>query len=489
MVPRCLPFAKRHTWCQLALLGCLLSRSPEAAAQPPSTSEVSPPDAYELLDQLGQSLALIEGQYHQPADQAKLLAGALRGMLQELDPHSNYLDKRGFELFSGSTTGKFGGIGVEVEFSDGEIVVIAQVEGSPADRAGIRAGDQIVALDGVDLEGEKPADIVAKMRGPIGTSLRLTIRSKAKILRDVVVVREQITVSSVRQVLMKDNVGYLRIKAFQSGTHAEFLDALGALRKQSGGLSGLVLDLRNNPGGLVREASAVLNEFLSGGPLFSTRHRGRVLRERRARPGGAWTRGALVVLINEYSASASELVAGALRDRHRARLVGAQSFGKGSVQSLLSLSHGGALKLTTALYYTPAGYAVQARGIEPHVAVDPGYVMGPSVRLLKESDLAGHVGAPAAGADSKQSAVVPAAAVPKASARPAAAVPKAGVDAQRGLPPTSDDLHLGVARQVPVDPTHGPDRALEVAHRLVRGLPAAPRAPEAQAPTDAGSTP
>lgn len=419
-------------------------------------AQIHQTDPYELLDQLGQALSVVEREYHEPPDQSKLLSGALTGMVSELDPHSAFFDRRHLELFEGSTTGRFGGIGVEVEFADGEIIVIAPVEGSPADRAGIQPGDRIVALDGVPLGETKPNDIVLRMRGEIGSELRLSVRGeKSRTIREVVLIREQIAVASVRATLMKGGVAYLRIKAFQDGTHTELLKELGRLRRDAGQLNGVILDLRNNPGGLVREAAAVGDEFLTGGVIFSTRHRGKTLRVERARRGGAFARGALVVLVNEYSASAAELVAGALRDHGRARLVGAHTFGKGSVQTVLPLGHGGALKLTTALYYTPSGETVQAKGIAPHVAIDPGYVAG-TLKALRESDLDGHLD----GSD------------------PASAPPGSARQALEGAPPTTRELHLGVARKVPSDPTSSADLALRTAYRMVLGFP--PSLPRAE---------
>lgn len=407
----------------------------------PSTTDHT--DPYELLDQIGHAVHIIEEEYFEPADQEELLDGAIRGMLHGLDPHSEYFNRSDLEIFEGSTSGQFGGIGVEVEFSNDEVIVIAPVEGSPADRGGIKPGDAIVALDGKPLLGVKPPDLVRMMRGELGTKLRLTIRSaKDGQLRDIVVVREKITVASVRPVLMKGGIAYFRIKAFQQGTHRELIRALGDILARFGKPSGIVLDLRNNPGGLVREATAVADEFLTTGTIYTTRHRGKILKEARAHSGGAFTQGPLVVLINEYSASAAELVSGALRDSGRGKLVGARTFGKGSVQTILDLGHGGALKLTTALYYTPSGHTVQARGVIPHVAVDPGYVQGPNVRVLKESDLEGHL--------LKSNAEV--------------------IDDERGAPPTNEDLHLGVARVVPEDPTDSPDLALRVAYRMALGV-------------------
>lgn len=403
-------------------------------------------DPYELLDQIGQAVQVIEEEYYEPADQRKMLEGALEGMLSGLDPHSSYFSREDRKIFEGSTAGRFGGIGVEVEFSEGEIVIIAPIEGSPADRAGIRPGDRIVALEGQPLRGVKPQDVVRLMRGKLGTQLTLSIIAKKDgTLRDVRVTREEIEVASVRSQLMKGRIAYFRIKAFQEGTHQEFLDELGKLRQQAGDLNGLILDLRNNPGGLVREATGVADEFLTGGMIYSTRHRGKILRSATARVSGAYRRGPLIVLINEYSASAAELVAGALKDRSRAQVIGARSFGKGSVQTVLRLGHGGALKLTTALYYTPSGETTQAQGVTPHLQVDPGYIEGREV--LKESDLEGHL---------KDESRTETAKAPQP-------------ENKRGALPSNDELHLGVARSIPEDPSDSADRALRKAYLLLTG--------------------
>ena len=419
-------------------------------------------DPYELLDQIGQAVQIVEEEYYEPADQKKMLEGALEGMISGLDPHSSYFSREDRKIFEGSTAGRFGGIGVEVEFSDGEIVVIAPVEGSPADRVGILPGDRIVALDGRPLAGVKPAEIVRLMRGKIGTKLRLTVRAKKDgVLRDAVVTREEIAVASVRSQLMSGNVAYFRIKAFQAGTHQEFLEALGEMRNEASSLSGLILDLRNNPGGLVSEATGIADEFLVGGMIYSTRHRGKIVRSATAHVSGAYTSGPLVVLINEYSASAAELVAGAMKDRGRAQLIGARSFGKGSVQTLLNLGHGGALKLTTALYYTPSGETTQAQGVSPHLTIDPGYVDG--LDVLKESDLTGHL------LDDQRDSNAPES-EPEDSNN---TTPKL-----HGAPPSNDELHLGVARTIPVDPSGSSDVALRTAFEILTGKGASNLSPK-----------
>lgn len=405
------------------------------------SAEPAPPNPYQVLDQLGETLSVIENHYYDPVSTEKILDGALRGMVSGLDPHSSYFSSDDLEIFEGDTKGRFGGIGVEVDFDEGEIIVIAPVEGSPAARAGIEAGDKIIAIAGERVDAQTAPDLIRSMRGPLGTLIRLTIR---KVDTDqeieLSLIREEIRVASVRAVALQEGVGYFRIKSFQENSHQELLRGFAQLRSQETPLRGIILDLRNNPGGLVREAVAVADEFLSAGVIYSTKHRGKTLRTVRARSGGAWVRGPLVVLINEYSASAAELVAGALKDQKRAIVVGARSFGKGSVQTVLPLQDGAALKLTTALYSTPSGKTLQAQGVEPHLAVDPGYVQNTSARVLRESDLAGHI---EGSADSP--------------------LPPAQV------PPTNRELHLGVARVVPENPLKSGDLALRLAYQIVRG--------------------
>lgn len=431
-------------WIGLAWIG---GAAPAFATEaPPNVPRPNPPqvvvqtrtpvDPYAMLDQMGQGLEVIERQYVAVPDRGQLLLGALRGMVAELDPHSVYFPKEALEIFEGDTRGEFGGIGVEVDFENGEVVIIAPVEGSPADRAGLIPGDVIVSLNGVPLVDQKADAIIQNMRGPLGSKVRLTIRSPNGETRDVTLVREAIRVTSVRSVALVSGVHYLRIKSFQEGTASELQTALADYRREHGQENAILLDLRNNPGGLVREASAVADDFLEKGVIFETRHRGVVQRRQTATRGGAATHRPLIVLINEYSASAAELLAGALKDHGRAELFGARTFGKGSVQTLVYLSHGGALKLTTALYYTPNGRSLQARGVEPDVAVDPGYVN--EVHVLTERDLPGHLieGEPPEN-------------------------PR--FDDASGAPPTTKELHHGVLRIVPADPRGSPDRALSLA--------------------------
>ncbi len=411
----------------------------------PRAVAAEPPNPYRLLDELAETLSTVENEYFEPTDGDRLLDSALRGLVAGLDPHSVYFSQQDLEIFEGDTSGRFGGVGVEVDFNAGQIVVIAPIDGSPAARAGLESGDVIVAIDGLAVQDKKPDELVRHMRGPVGSKVRLTVQKKnSGQMLELWLVREQIKVSSVRAQRLAGDVAYLRIKSFQDGTHAEMLQAWTELVR-SGPLSGALLDLRNNPGGLVKEAVAVADEFLSSGLIYSTKHRGETQRSAEAHGGGAFTSGPLVVLVNEYSASAAELVAGALKDQRRAVLVGARTFGKGSVQTVLPLARGAALKLTTALYYTPSGKTLQARGVEPDLVVLPESSKVAPLAVLRESDLDGHI-----------------------AAEPSAGVAR-NAEATR-IPTTDDELHLGVARVIPLDPSTSRDSALRAAYEIVRGI-------------------
>ncbi len=416
-----------------------------AEAARATTASQSP---YAMLDQLARVLVMVENEYVDPVDRARLIEGSIKGMVAELDPHSSYLAPDEYGIFRGDTEGHFGGIGVEVDFSTDFATVIAPIEGSPAERAGIRSGDRIVALDGQSVRGKSPADLVRSMRGEPGTKVQLTVRRDGvERFLYFTLVRRVITVTSVASKLLAGNVAYLRIKTFQQGTHAEFIDHLGRLRSEAKGrLAGVLLDLRNNPGGLVDEASAIADEFLDGGVIFTTRRRGRVVDAVQADGAGALRRGPAAVLVNEFSASASELVAGALRDQERAAIVGAPTFGKGSVQTIVDLPGGAGLRLTTLRYYTPSGQAIQGEGVKPDVVV--GAAPG-DYGIVREQNLEGHL-APVEGAPNDP---VPSPLEP----------PSSGATG----PQTTDDVDHGVAREVPVDPRKGPDEALKVAYQMV----------------------
>ena len=407
---------------------------------------------YSVLDQLARVLVLIENEYVDPVDRDRLLNGAIKGMVAELDPHSAYLPARDFAVLQDDTRGEFAGIGVEVDFRNDRVTVISAIEGSPAQRAGMLPGDLIVSIDGLSVSGKNASDLVKAMRGPAGTVVRVAVRrpGKEELLR-FSLSRQVIEVSSVLGADLAGQIAYLRIKQFQSKTDAELLQAIGDVRRRMGNINGVLLDLRNNPGGLVAAASAVADEFLDGGTVYSTRHRGKVVDEVHAGSSGALQDCPMVVLVNEFSASASELLAGALQDHKRATIIGARTFGKGSVQSIIDLPAGGGLRLTTMRYYTPGGRAIQVEGIVPDVPVESTLSDGGNT-VLREHDLENHLPSEMA-----------AASTPSTPA-PAASAPPAPDTEDPGISPT----HLGVARSVPHDPSGGPDHALSVAYTYLR---------------------
>jgi carboxyl-terminal processing protease len=413
---------------------------------------------YFMMEQLGRVLTWIENEYVDPVDRRRLVEGAIKGMVAELDPHSAYLTPEDYAVFQGDTEGKFGGIGVEVDFTDEYVTVIAPIEGSPAELAGIRPGDRILAIDGLPVRSKGPAELVRKMRGDAGTRVTLTIRrSGADKLLNFTLTRQVISVASVASKLLAHDIGYLRIKTFQNGTHAELLDNVAALRAAShGALAGVVLDLRNNPGGLVNEASAVADEFLASGVVFTTRRRGQVVDEVRADPAGALRRGPVVVLVNEYSASAAELLAGALQDNHRAPIVGAPTFGKGSVQTIIDLPGGAGLRLTSLRYYTPSGRAIQAQGIKPDVLIG-GASAALGIGVIREQNLEGHLPA----VEGARAVVTEPTPPPEDAGAPESEAADGGAG--------EANLDLGMARDVPEDPETGPDEGLKVAYEIVTG--------------------
>jgi carboxyl-terminal processing protease len=356
-----------------------------------------------------------------------------------------------WRLFQSETEGKFGGVGLEVDARGDFLTVISPIEGSPAEQAGIRSGDKILAIDGESAVGDKLDKVVHKMRGAPGTHVKLAIKREGH--REALVfdlVRAVVHVPSVSSKLLDEKIAYIRLKQFQEHTHDELVAAAGKLRGEGGGtLKGVMLDLRNDPGGLVDEAAETADEFLGGGVIFTMRHRGQVIDEVRARSGGAFADIPVVVLVNEYSASAAELVAGALQDHKRATVVGANTFGKGSVQSIIELPGGAGLRLTTARYYTPSGHAIQADGVHPDIVVESTRVLDNGQAVLRERDLQGHL---------------PAEGLPRDTKTPAA--PNAGASASDAGPPELEALN---ARNVPSDPSASNDFALRVGYQVLKG--------------------
>ena len=338
----------------------------------------------------------IRSAYVEEVDDPTLLKNAIIGMLTQLDPHSAYLDKTSFEELQTSTSGEFGGLGIEVGMEDGFVKVISPIDDTPAQRAGIKAGDIIVKIDGTPMKGSTLDAAVEKMRGTKGSPITLTIvRDGLEKPIDIKLIRDMIKVVSVRAEIMEAGFVYARIAQFQVNTADDLKKALEKLQTENkANLNGVVLDLRNNPGGVLQASVDVADLFLEKGVIVSTK--GRVLNsnlEYEATAGDMLHRAPMVVLINEGSASASEIVAGALQDQKRAIVMGTQSFGKGSVQTVIPLSEDRAIKLTTARYYTPSGRSIQAEGIVPDIIVEPAVLetIGGDNPRIKEANLAGHL--------------------------------------------------------------------------------------------------
>ena len=337
----------------------------------------------------------IQGDYVEAVDDEVLVRNAIRGMLEHLDPHSAYLDAEAYQQLQEGTRGEFGGLGMEVGMQDGFIEVIAPIDGTPAEAAGIQPADLIIRIDGQSVKGLDLQEAVTLMRGEPGTAVTLSILREGEDQHlEITLERAVIEVESVQARMLEAGFGYLRISQFQARTGEDLLEALASLNQQSSGLDGLVLDLRNNPGGVLEAAVEVADAFLASGEIVSTR--GRIERARSrytATPNDALNGAPLVVLVNAGSASAAEIVAGALQDQRRAVIMGEQTFGKGSVQTILPLRDGNAVKLTTARYYTPAGRSIQADGIEPDVALANVTVRDRETGLpaMRESDLPRHL--------------------------------------------------------------------------------------------------
>jgi carboxyl-terminal processing protease len=353
-------------------------------------------DTYRHLAIFGDIFERVRAQYVTPPEDGKLIESAINGMLTSLDPHSSYLNPEAAQDMRVQTRGEFGGLGIEVTMENEMVRVIAPIEDTPAARAGVMAGDFIAEIDGEEVRGMTLSDAVDRMRGEVNTEIELTIiREGADEPIKLTIVRDIIKVRAVRYSVEED-VGYIKINSFTERTTEDLRNAIQDIKRQVGedDLAGYVLDLRLNPGGLLDQAVNVADAFLDRGEIVSTRGRDpRNVTRFDSRPGDLIDGKPVVVLINGGSASASEIVAGALQDHRRATVVGTKSFGKGSVQTIIPLAENGALRLTTALYYTPAGTSIQARGIEPDIMIEqpiPDELLGRSV-TRGESELRGHI--------------------------------------------------------------------------------------------------
>jgi carboxyl-terminal processing protease len=333
----------------------------------PENSEI-----YRHLDLFGDVLERVRSDYVESPDDGLLIESAINGMLTGLDPHSTYLNPKSFRDMQVQTRGEFGGLGIEVTMEDGLVKVVAPIDNTPAEKSGLLSGDLITHLDSESIQGLTLEQAVEKMRGPVDTPITLTILRPNTDPFDVKLVRDVIRINPVGASLEGDDIGYVRVKTFSEQTFEELKSALQRLKKESGTkLKGYVVDLRNNPGGLLDQAISVSDAFLDQGAIVLTRGRNENETQRsNARAGDLADKLKIVVLINGGSASASEIVAGALQDHKRATVVGTRSFGKGSVQTIIPLGSNGAIRLTTARYYTPSGRSIQAKGIDPDIVVE-----------------------------------------------------------------------------------------------------------------------
>ncbi len=351
------------------LLGILIATTGSVIADKAEKKEaVNLP--FEELRTFTEIFGRIKRDYVEPVSDKVLLESAIRGMLSGLDPHSSYLDSEEYKELKVGTTGRFGGLGIQVTMEDGFVKVISPIDDTPAQRAGMQPGDLIIKLDDQPVKGMSLTNAVKIMRGKVGSEIVLTVVREGKDAPfNVTLVRDVIKVKSVRSRTLDDGFGYVRISSFQSPTGEALKDEIKRLKKENGGkLKGMVLDLRNNPGGVLNGAVAVSDAFLNSGKIVYTE--GRIKDSKmdfNASPGDLLDGAPLVVLINAGSASASEIVAGALQDNRRAIIMGSKSFGKGSVQTILPTGNGGAVKITTARYFTPSGRSIQATGIEPDI--------------------------------------------------------------------------------------------------------------------------
>ena len=336
----------------------------------PSPKE-EPINTYELLNLFGEIMERTKSSYVEEVNDKQLVEAAINGMLTSLDPHSSYLTEEDFRYMNEQTKGKFGGLGIEVTMENGVVKVVSPIDDTPASKAGIKAGDYITDIDGESVIGLTLNEAVSKLRGKVGTRVKITIRRINEKPFDVTLRRDEIKVQAVKSEIKNDDILYIRISAFNEDIDKDIEKAVEKAQKElKNKLAGIVIDVRNNPGGLLDQAVGVSDLFLERGEIVSTRSRNEEDTIKYSATAGDIANGLpIVVMINEGSASASEIVAGALQDHHRAVILGEKSFGKGSVQTVLQLRNNAAMRITTARYYTPSGRSIQAKGIEPDIVV------------------------------------------------------------------------------------------------------------------------
>ena len=368
---------------------CLSVAAAHAQNESPSPHPQKQEDVYQQLQLFGQAFDIIQKDYVEMPEAKKLIESAIDGMLRSLDPHSAFLSAESFDEMREQTRGDFGGLGIEVTMEEGLVKVVSPIDDTPAANAGLQAGDFISQIDDDPVFGMTLNEAVRKMRGKVGTPIRVMILREGVDPQEVTIIRDVINIQAVKS-RQEGDVGYIRISTFNEKTYQQLEKAIATIKKDNANLVGFVIDLRNNPGGLLDQAIAVSDAFLDHGEIVSTRGRHEDDMYRfNAKEGDLARDFPLVVLINSGSASASEIVAGALRDHERAIIMGTRSFGKGSVQTIRPMPNNTGLRMTTARYYTPSGRSIQAEGIEPHIVVPQGRIEFLQGQSRHESDLEG----------------------------------------------------------------------------------------------------
>lgn len=383
-------FISRHRFFVVTSFICILASGLFLAAPYTTRAQSNNDETYRQLTLFGDVFQRVRSDYVEQVSDQELIEAAINGMLTSLDPHSAYLPDDNFKKMQVQTKGKFGGLGIEVTMENGFVKVVSPIDDTPADKAGLQPEDLIISVDGVSIVGLTLNEAVEKLRGPIGSNVKIAVQRAQDEPFEVDITRDEIKIRSVRSRLY-DSVGYVRITTFSEQTSPGLQKALDDLQAESSeGLTGLVIDLRNNPGGLLSEAIRVSDAFLEEGEIVSTRGRGESdIQYAYARAGDISDGLPIVVLINSGSASASEIVAGALKDHRRAIVMGTRSFGKGSVQTITPMPGHGAMRLTTARYFTPSGVSIQAKGISPDIEVALARIEKLEGGPVREEDLRG----------------------------------------------------------------------------------------------------
>ena len=383
-------FISRHRFFVVSLFICILASGLFLAAPYTTRAQSNNDETYRQLTLFGDVFQRVRSDYVEQVSDQDLIEAAINGMLTSLDPHSAYLPDDNFKKMQVQTKGKFGGLGIEVTMENGFVKVVSPIDDTPADKAGLQPEDLIISVDGISIVGLTLNEAVEKLRGPIGSNVKIAVQRAQDEPFEVDIIRDEIKIRSVRSRLY-DSVGYVRITTFSEQTSPGLQKAIDDLQAESSeGLTGLVIDLRNNPGGLLSEAIRVSDAFLEEGEIVSTRGRGESdIQHAYARPGDISNGLPIVVLINSGSASASEIVAGALKDHRRAIVMGTRSFGKGSVQTITPMPGHGAMRLTTARYFTPSGVSIQAKGISPDIEVALARIEKLEGGPVREEDLRG----------------------------------------------------------------------------------------------------